>query len=256
MRRAQPILVLALTFTAVLALILGGTIAYLVLRPTPGSGGPTAGTETRVDTTVPSTDDGATTDPAASGSAAAEFCWINTSMTKTSTSPSGRIRGGGIETALPSSFLVSREAVLPLPAMDDLTIASSPVEGEENWVSVIAVGAVTWQPGFEYPGPEKAAQRMVDCISGSSAPWGTSVSKRHVENAKTEPVTIGGMQGYRSTATVVFDKSTLKTTNGSDLSAVVLDTPTGPALFYTEIPTGDAQLTEQMTTAMNSVVAV
>lgn len=244
-RRGTAWLVGGLAFVLAFMLIVGAAVVFLVVRGVRGS------EDAHATTASTSARHSASAGPS---SAAADFCWLNPDQERTSTNPPGRIRGGGIETAVPASFSAEDTTPRYLPAVSDATGVFAPVD--TNWAAQIVVATVTWQPGQAYPGAQAVAQRMLDCITGSSAPWAPTVSARHTENAGGQEVTIGGMHGYRATVTEVFDRSTLTRTSASDLVAIVLDAPGGPALFFAEVPHEDAALHEQEKAAEDALVAV
>lgn len=253
--RTKMLLAGAVAFAAVFALIIGGTVAFLVLRGGAGGGDRPTASATSIDTTVPATDPVPTPDPEITPTGEAEFCWYNAEEKRTSVDPSGRIAGGGLQMAVPQGIDWQHQTSLPyVPALDDVSVITTPVD--ENWVALMAVGGVVWQPGYEFPGTEKAAQRVVDCFAGSSGPWDSMVSKRHVESTTTEAVEIGGLSGHRTDAVLVFDQHKLTKTSGTILTAIVLDVPDGPALFFSDIPRENTNLQAKRDAAIQTLVVV
>lgn len=234
-----------LAFVPAFVLIVGTAVTYLAVRS--GDDGPAASSGSASASARRTSSPGAS----APASSAAAFCWTDPDPRRTSTHPPGRIRGGGVETTVPASSTAADGTGSFLPAVDDTTGVIAPVD--TDWAAQITVARVTWQPGQPYPGAQAAAQRMLDCTTGSSGPWEPAVAARHTENAAGAPVTIGGMHGDRATVTEVFDRSTLTRTAGSDIVAIVLD---GPALVFAEVPREDAALHEQEKAAEDALVAV
>lgn len=224
-----------IAFAAVFLLIVGGTVGFLLLRPdgtTPVATGSATSTET--DTAA---SDGGTDQGSASATPTEEVtperCWSPENQTRTSSNPSGRLRGGGLQ-FIPPALYTERGRPSGVSFADDLQGAQAKVE--DSWYSTMFVGAVVWQPGIEYPGAEEASQQIVSCFF--SAPiWGEAKG-RSLDDEVTEPVTISGMSGYRTTATVNFSSSPLTLTTGTELVVVVVDTPQGPSVFGTETAVG------------------
>ncbi|MGP9538703.1 hypothetical protein ACT3SP_11875 [Brachybacterium sp. AOP43-C2-M15] len=234
--RGTALLIGGIAFAIVFLLIVGGTVGYLVLRPG-GTGGGVASPST--DTTAP--EDPEATDPEATDPSESptptdveeERCWSPDSQERTSSNPSGKLRGGGLQ-FIPPSIYDGRSSPMGLSHANDTQGAQALVE--DTWYSTIAVGAVEWQPGIEYPGAEVASQKIVDCFFYASI-WGEAKG-RSLDDEITEPVTISGMPGYRTTAVVNFSSSPLEKTSATELVVVVIDTPQGPSVFVTETAVG------------------
>lgn len=254
--RARALLVGAIAFAATFVLIVGGAIAFVLVRG--GHTDPVHPTgRTTASTTMPSTDSSASTNPGASPTDPAQFCWFDPSG-RVSTNPAGKLVGGGLQLTLPDGYSEGQtNGTGFIPALGDPGEAISEVEG--NWVSALIIGKVAWQPGFSYPGAQKVSQRVIDCYTGTngdSGPWKPSVTKFHLENATTQAVEVGGMKGYRTDVSVVFDQTKLTSTKGSDLTSIVLDGPHGPVMFFSEVPTGDATRAQAREQAIQTLVAV
>jgi FlaG/FlaF family flagellin (archaellin) len=218
----------AITFVAVLALIVGGTLGVRALVGG-GSPGPTAGP-------TPPASSTASESATASGSAEPEWCWDvdSDSAARTSTNPEGRLRGGGLEFVAPSGFDELRSNSWA-PFTNDAQTATATVE--DDWVSSLTVAQVVWQDGVEYPGAETASGRILDCMVSNVSLW-DGTSQRTLEDRVTTPVTIDGMSGYRTSGNLMFGTSDLTKTTGSALTVIVVDTPEGPSMFSAEIAIG------------------
>lgn len=232
--RGAALLIGGLAFAVVFLLIVGGTVGYLVLRPGGGRGGGGAVASSSTETTPPP--DPATTDPSASPTPTdveEERCWSPDGNDRTSSNPSGTLRGGGLQ-FIPPALYDSRGTPIGISFADDLQGAQALVE--DSWYSTMAVGAVHWQPGIEYPGAEVASQKIMDCYLYANI-WGDAKG-RSLDDVITEPVTISGMPGYRTTGVVNFSSLPLESTSATSLVVVVVDTPQGPSMFATETAIG------------------
>lgn len=227
--RGAALLVGGISFAIVFLLIVGGTVAFLVFRPG-GTGGRDDGTTSpRTSPASPSTSESASLKPYTDG----EYCW-RPSAKRTSTNPSGRLRGGGLE-VVPPDIYDARTNYSMYAFTNDVQVAAAPVE--KSWASTLTVGKVEWEDGYEYPGAEIASKRILDCTYSNSSNWGDT-SQRSLVDEITEPVTIAGMPGYRSSATVKFGKHNLTKTDSTLMVVVVLETPDGPSLFASDTSAG------------------
>lgn len=232
--RGAALLIGGIAFAVVFLLIVGVTVAYLLLRPSGGGGGGNAGASSSASAPVDPESTSASETPSATPTdVVAERCWSPEGNERTSSNPSGKLRGGGLQFIPP--------AVYDLRSGPQITAYSTDAQGaqarvEEGWSSTMTVGAIQWQPGIEYPGAEVASQTIVDCYF--SAPvWGDTTG-RSLDDEITEPVTISGMPGYRTTAIVNFTYSPMEKTSATELVVVVLETDQGPSLFVTETAVG------------------
>lgn len=236
--RGRAVLVGGIAFAIVFLMIVGLTVAYLVVRTSTGGsvsgGAATSGTVTAGSTTAETTPP-ETTEPeeAASSEVTEARCW-SPEPERTSSNPSGRLRGGGLQFIPPVGF-DDRSAGTWVSFLTDTQTASAPVES--TWVSALIVGKVEWQPGVEYPGEEEAAERLVDCLFSNADIWGDT-SERTLHDELTEPVTIAGMSGYRHRAVIKFGQHDLTKTDSTEIVAVVVDTPEGPSAFVSEVAIG------------------
>lgn len=235
--RGTALLFGGLAFAVVFLLIVGVTVGYLVLRPGGSSGGPIA---TDTATSTASTTPGETESPTATDTASAtptnveeERCWSPERFSRTSSNPSGKLRGGGLQFIPPAEYDL-RSTPQGTSYSDDVQGAQAIVE--EGWASTMYVGAVTWQPGIEYPGAEVASQTITHCFYGANI-WGKTKG-RSLDDVITEPVTIAGMPGYRTTGIVNFSHAPMESTSATELVVVVLETPQGPSVFATETAVG------------------
>lgn len=224
--RGSTLLIGGIAFAVVFLLVVGVTVGYLVFRPT---GDPIADPPTSASTESGASDGSASATPT---EVEEERCWIPEAE-RESQNPSGKLRGGGLQYIPPSSFK-ERGAPYWIAYANDLQGAQALVEA--TWYSTSFVGKIEWQPGIEYPGAEAASQKIVDCFF-YKANWGDTTG-RTLDDKVTVPVTIAGMSGYRTTATVNFATDPLEKTDATALDIVVLDTPEGPSLFGTETAVG------------------
>lgn len=235
--RTRTLVIGSVSFLAVFALIVGAAIVFVAVQAS-GSGTKGSGEASEtlsVDTTVPSTDGSASS---ATGQATptetAAFCWSNSDRTSRTRNTQGTIRSSRIQVTIPEGWREIPQTTLTF-ADDTDSIA---IDVEDTWISMVSIGELTWQTGYEYPGADVAAQRIMDCTVSDASLWDGSTQKRHVEDAVGAPVEIDGMTGYKATATLVFDQSRLTTTTGSYLTVIVLDTDQGPAVYYSDIARG------------------
>lgn len=240
-----PLLVGAIAFAIVFLLILAGTIAYVMVRRSAAEARASESSRSAPATTGPSATDPLSglpsADPSASatpGSAApsgqAEYCWYNVQRDRSSVNPEGRIRGGALEISVPEGY--TAEGSGRIAFADDDSFSSLTVE--PGWIAVVGAGRIHWQDGYAYPGAQAASERLFDCMVNSSLTWGTSVSQRHLEDRATVPVTIDGVSGYRTSGRVVFDRTRLTTTTGTEVVLIVLDTAGGPSFFMADSAVG------------------
>lgn len=247
---ASPLLVGVIAFAAVFLLIVGGTIAYLVLR---GNGAAPSGGGTTTTASASAGPSGTSQSASATptGEVEEQRCWSPESIERSSADPSGKLRGGGLQFAPPSSYDLIRTP-RGLAFMDDARGAYAEVE--EDWYSGMSVGAVQWQPGVQYPGAEVASQKILSCYFSASI-WG-STQGRSLADEVTEPVTVAGMSGYRTTATVNFAKSDLERTDATSLSVIVLETPQGPSAFVQETAVGVTEHEEAADEALETLTGI
>ena len=254
--RAGALLVGGIAFAIVFLLIVGLTVAYLVVRTS--TSGPVGGGAATSETV--------TTGPASSGTTEPETtepeetttsevtearCW-SPEHERTSSNPSGRLRGGGLQFIPPAGF-DNRSTGTWVNFLNDAQTAHAPVEA--TWVSTLIVGKVEWQPGVEYPGEEEAAERLVDCLVSNANIWGDT-SERTLHEELTEPVTIAGMSGYRHRAVLKFGQHDLTKTDSTEIVAVVVATPDGPSAFISEIAIGVTEHEEAAEEAYASLTGI
>lgn len=253
--RTAPLLIGVLAFAVVFLLVVGGTIGYLVLRP--GGGGdvtPVAGGSSDASSSVtpsdpdpsPSTDPGT---PTPTGEVEPERCWTPDSE-RTSKNPSGFVRGGGLQ-FIPPDLHDRRGTPYGIAYTNDLQGTQAHLEG--TWQSTIIIGAVQWQPGIEYPGNEVASQEITKCFFYTTD-WGEATG-RTLDDLATVPVTIAGMSGYQTTATVNFASDPLELTDGAALCFIVLETASGPSIFATETALGVADHEQAAAEALATLTA-
>ncbi|WP_114855493.1 hypothetical protein [Brachybacterium sp. YJGR34] len=245
--RGAALLIGGLAFAVVFLLIVGGTVGYLVLR-TGGSGGGGAQVTSSSTAPDPESSQATTSADATPTDVEEETCWTPEGTNRTSSNPSGKLRGGGLQFIPPAEF-DGRTTAWWFSFLDDSQTAYATVE--ENWQSTLTVGEVVWQPGVEYPGAEAASERITTCIFRASI-WGDT-SGRSLDDEVTEPVTISGMPGYRTTATVNWESSDLERTDAALISVTVLDTPQGPSAFISETAAGVAEHEEGAQAAYESL---
>lgn len=140
------------------------------------------------------------------------------------------LSAGGLITSIPSPFSASSIDRSPALTFTPESAAIS-TEVEPNWASHIALGKLQWQPGYAYPGNERAAERLFDCIVNNTLLWEPQVPARTLENQKKEAVTIDGMKGFKVTGRLHFTTTLLKETTHDDITVVVLETANGPAVY-------------------------
>lgn len=245
--RGTTLLIGGISFAVVFLLIVGVTVGYLVLKP---GNGTTGGT---------STSSASVTDPEASAGSQTPTptdveevrCWSPDSYERTSRNPSGKLRGGGLQFIPPAAYS-QRSNPQGLSYMDDVQGAQGLVTG--SWYSGASVGAVVWQPGIEYPGAEVASQKIANCFFSASI-WGDAKG-RSFDDQITEPVTIAGLAGYRTTATVNFSSLPVEGTTATKVVVMVLETPQGPSAFITDTSVGVAEHEEASVQAYESLTGV
>ncbi len=244
--RATPLLIGGIAFAAVFLLIVGGTIGYLVLR---GDGGDPSSGGTATTTGPSSASASASATP--TGEVEEERCWQPETMERAGDNPSGKLRGGGLQ-FIPPAVYDQRQTPRGVAYVNDAQGAYAQVE--DGWYSGIFVAAVEWQPGIEYPGNEVASEKILACYFAASI-WGDTEG-RTLDDQVTEPVTIAGLPGYRTTATVNFAKAPMEKTSATSLTVIVLDTPQGPSVFMLETAVGVAEHEEAAAEALESLTGV
>lgn len=242
--RGSALIAGMIAFAVVFLLIVGGTVGFLVLRDSRSG---TTGTETSQAVETPTTE--TATPP--TESVEEERCWTP-EYERTSTNPSGRLRGGGLEFVPPSDF-TSRSNGTYASFVNDAQTATAPLEGD--WVEVLTVGAVQWQPGIDYPGDKEASERILECMYADGYLWGNT-SERSLHDQTTVPVTIAGMPGYKTTATLEFGVDDLELIDATTITVVVVDTPEGPSVFISEIGAGMTEHEEAAQEAYDSLTGV
>lgn len=235
--RGGALLIGAIAFAIVFLLIVGATVGYLVLRPTLTGG--SGGESTVADSRTPQDPEGTTTEEPTE--VVEERCW-EPEYERTSTNPSGKLRGGGLEFIPPAAY-GGRSADRYAHFLNDTQTAYGEVE--DSWISTMTVGKVEWQPGVEYPGNEVASQKIAKCFF-TDGEWGDHARERTWDDETTKPVTIAGMPGYETRAVVNFGSDDLEKTDASEIVVVVLETEEGPSAFVTETAVG---VTEHETAA-------
>lgn len=231
--RGTALLLGGIAFAVVFLLIVSVTIGYLVLRPgssTSASETSSATSASPAQTESSSPEETRTSTPT---DVEAERCWSPERHERTSTNPSGKLRGGGLQ-FIPPPVYDARSVPIGASFSNDLQGAQGLVE--DSWYSNAFVGAVEWQPGLEYPGAEVASSTIVNCFYSANI-WGDTKG-RSLDDVVTEPVTVAGMPGYRTTGIVNFAHAPMERTSASELMAVVLETPQGPSVFMTETAVG------------------
>lgn len=230
--RGMLLLIGGVAFALVFLLIVGGTVGFLILRPS-SSPEPTTSPSTSA-TTASGGEVTATPSGSTDQDVTAERCWMPDSAGRTSTNPSGRLRGGGLE-FIPPSAATERNTVLR-HFQTDVQAAGAPVPNTPGWTTALSVGLVSWQDGVEYPGNQTAAETIFDCFSSNGNNWGDATG-RSVSDQTTEPVTIAGMPGYRTQGTLEFSTSPYDF-DAVGIMVVVLDTDQGPSVFMADWPVG------------------
>lgn len=240
-----------IAFAVVFLLIVGVTVGYLVLRPT-GSGGDSA-TSSPADTTNASSTSASATDTSSETptDVEEERCWSPEEFERTSTNPSGKLRGGGLQ-FIPPTVYDARSSPLGVSYANDLQGAQGRVE--DSWYSTAYVGAIEWQPGVEYPGAEAASKAIINCFYSANI-WGDTKG-RSLDDVVTEPVTIAAMPGYRTTGIVNFSHAPMELTSATELVVVVLETDQGPSLFITETSVGVEAHEEAADAAYESLTGI
>ncbi|MDN5820114.1 MAG: hypothetical protein L0H74_05170 [Brachybacterium sp.] len=249
--RGTALLIGGIAFAVVFLLVVGVTVGYLVLRP--GGGGPVAGSPPVTESTTvtdPEPSDGTEVTSPTPTDVEAERCWTP-ERERSSTNASGKLRGGGLQ-YIPPAVYQQRATPYGVAYTNDLQGAQALVEA--SWYSTTFVGKVEWQPGIEYPGAEVASQTIVDCFFSSNI-WGDTQG-RTLDDTITEPVTIAGIPGYRTTATVNFASDPLEKTDATELVIVVLETDQGPSVFGTETAVGVTEHEEAAVEAYESLTGI
>lgn len=251
--RGAALLIGALAFAVVFLLIVGLTVGYLVLRP--GGGGTVASQSATTATSQgpeSSESAGAGETPSATPTDVEEArCWTPERDERTSSNPSGTLRGGGLQ-FIPPSVYDQRGLPVGVSYANDLQGGQARVE--DSWYSTVFVGTIQWQSGIEYPGAEIASQKIVSCFYSADI-WGETQG-RSLDDEITEPVTIAGIPGYRTTATINFADSPMEKTSATELVIVVLETEQGPSVFGTETAVGVAEHEEAADAAYESLTGV
>jgi len=248
--RGAAMLIGGIAFAVVFLLIVGGTVAYLVVRSGGGGEGTIASPTTESASQEPTETDTESAS-ATPTDVEPERCWQPSTTDRTSSNPSGKLRGGGLQ-FIPPPVYDQRGAAQGVSYANDLQAAQARVE--DSWYSTTFVGLVEWQPGIEYPGAEAASTSIVNCFFSSNI-WGDAKG-RTLDDMVTEPVTISGMPGYRTTAIVNFASDDLEKTDATELVVVVLETDQGPSVFGTETAVGVTEHEEAADQAYESLTGI
>ncbi len=147
--------------------------------------------------------------------------------------PPGKVRGGGLQYTLPSTW------GFPwgngnLSYMEDVSGYARNVE--DSWYSVVSVGRVVW-PESEgaYPGSEQAAVTIFQCYATSSGLIEYFGETPVVTDYRTEATTVDGTPAWIVQATYHFDRPELTTTDQSIVTSIVVETPNGPSALVSDI---------------------
>lgn len=199
--RPQPLLVggIAFAIAAVLVLTIGGLILGFSGRPDPS---PTASP------TSPSASPSSSAPPPTTGEVTALYCYLrNDSNPKVS--QSGTLSSQDSTATVPSDWGGAFDGSLMRPRgpfMGSISYRAG-YGKHKQWPSFVQLGQTAWQPGIDYPGDEQAAERMVDCMIASSLPLDDYARGHSVTDRATEPVSLNGADGFRSTATIELTDS-------------------------------------------------
>ncbi|MFC0675963.1 hypothetical protein [Brachybacterium hainanense] len=248
--RGRALLYGGITFALVFLLIIGAVVGYLVVRSvTAGDPGGTAGTATSSSAVGTAS---ASTTPVPTEEE--QYCWPSGKQ-RTTRNPPGKLAGGGLQFDPPEIFSERTNANSGLYFTDDEAVAMGAVI-PGTWWSSVTVGAVHWQDGYEYPGTEKAADRITDCLLTAPV-WGDMGSKTEA-NRKSEAVEIDGVEGHKVSLDYEFGKSDLAYPDGTKITAshlivIVVETENGPSFFAAEYPVGNAEHEAAVTEALTSL---
>lgn len=246
--RGRALLIGVITFVVVFLLIVGATISVQVFRSLNSPGPSASATPADPEATDPE-DPEATSDPFADDGEE-QYCWQNLDVQRTSENPSGRLRGGGLEVAAPDGF-DQRSNATRFAFTDDPQVAGA--EAETNWNSIVMIGQVTWQPGYDYPGEEVAAERILDCYISNAGVW-DDVTSRRPENRESRAVTIDDMPGHQASVDLMFQGDhSLEVVEGAAITVVVVDTPEGPSVLVTEASIGIPEHEEAAVETLDSL---
>lgn len=223
----------SVVLVAVVALVLSQTVFRGVMDPAPRPTAQSAGTASGQPEYIPDPDDPQLEPPPPIFTQApTKPCEV---MSQRSTSPQtpGTARGGGLQYTVPSGF--------DRPwAQGRLSYAQDAVGYgrlvERNWYSVVNVARVAWpQDQGAYPGAEQAAVTIFQCYATSAGLIEEFGDKPQVTDYRSEATTVDGTPGWIVQATYHFDNSTLKTTDRSVVTSIVVDTPGGPSLLVSDV---------------------
>ena len=101
--RGAALLIGVIAFAVVFLLIVGVTVGYLVLRPQ-GGGGPAVTSSSASGAVDPETTSASETESPTPTDVVAERCWSPERSERTSTNPSGKLRGGGLQFIPPALY--------------------------------------------------------------------------------------------------------------------------------------------------------
>src|SRR5699024_2094337 len=180
--RGTALLIGGITFAVVFLLVVGATVTFLVFRS--GGGGESGAGGAPVSESASATEAG-TGSPEESASPTPPDveparCWTP-DRERTSSSPSGKLRGGGLQ-FIPPAVYDQRGNPSGIAYANDLQGAQALVE--DSWYSTTFVGKVEWQPGIEYPGAEVASQMIADCMFYANI-WGDTQGRSLDEDRKS-----------------------------------------------------------------------
>lgn len=156
-------------------------------------------------------------------------------MAQQSTSPQspGVSRGGGLEFTVPSTWKRPWSNG-NLSYVTDAAGYGRNVEG--SWYSAANVARVAWpEDQGAYPGAESAAITIFQCYATSANLIQEFGDKPEVTDYRSEATTVDGVPGWIVQATYHFDNSSLKTTDQSIVTSLVVDTPGGPSVLVSDV---------------------
>lgn len=223
----------SIVLVAVVALVLSQTLFKSTLDPAPAPVAATDGTASGQPEYIPDPNDPQLEPPPPIFTQAPSAPCAVLPQGSTSPQTTGKVRGGGLQYTRPTDFDRSWGNG-NLSYVEDVAGYGRHVEG--NWYSVVSVARVAWpQDQGSYPGAEKAAVTIFQCYATSAGLIEQFGDQPEVTDYRSEATTVDGTAGWIVQATYHFENSTLKTTDQSVVTSIVVDTPGGPSVLVSDV---------------------
>lgn len=147
----------------------------------------------------------------------------------------GQLQGGGLGTVVPNDWNVSWNSAGIANFKNGQGWGK---HVENNWYSVILLGRVHWDEDADgaYPGTQKAAEALFQCYTTHSGVITYFGDTPEVRDYRSEAIRVDGHEAWIVQATYLTDESAgLTTTEASIVTTVVVETPNGPSVLFSDV---------------------